>query len=149
MKSLSATMQLKAIGYYAVQRGSKLWVCETIPFNLFFNFEDVTEAEGMALYSREATEAGNSLIEELDAVKTQISQVRARSTKTKFAECSRVWTWETIEGFRVRRAILAKTPQKLCKMCRVSPADFFHFVCSMLVFNSIVLAWSGSYGQFL
>jgi len=44
--------------------------------------QDVTEAEGMALYSREATEAGNSLIEELDAVKTQISQINSRVSNT-------------------------------------------------------------------
>ena len=42
-----------------------------------FYFQDVTEAEGMSLYCREAAEASQNLNEELGTVKTRITQVRA------------------------------------------------------------------------
>ena len=53
-----------------------------LQFCLFFKmvsfcFQDVTEAEGMSLYCREAAESSQSLNEELGTVKTQISQVSA------------------------------------------------------------------------
>ena len=44
---------------------------------MFFHchFQDVTAAEGMELFSKEAAEAVENLSEELHTVKTQISKV--------------------------------------------------------------------------
>lgn len=44
--------------------------------------QDVTEAEGMVMYSVEADEAVQSLSNELSAVKTQISQINSKVTNT-------------------------------------------------------------------
>lgn len=42
---------------------------------MLFYFQDVTEAEGMELFSKEAVEGVQSLSEELNTVKTHISKV--------------------------------------------------------------------------
>ena len=39
------------------------------------HFQDVTEAEGMEMYSKEAVDTVESLNEELNTVKTRISKV--------------------------------------------------------------------------